>query len=345
MFPAQALAEEVLARGWRVTLSTDVRGARYAGGFPKDVTIRQVVSATPARGGALGKLLAPFRIGFGVANAVVRFLIDRPSVVAGFGGYPSIPALSAAWILRVPRLIHEQNGVLGRVNQVFAPRVDKVACGTWPTELPPAVSAVHIGNPVRAAVLERARHPYPGEDATLHIVAFGGSQGARVISDTVPEAVAHLPELVRKRLAVTHQARPEDADRVRGIYQQAGIEVDIAPFFDDMPERLAAAHLVICRSGASSIADLSIIGRPSILIPLASAIRDEQTANARGLVDADAAVLIPESKLDPATLSEQIMVILTTPDVGKRMSANALTQGTPNAAKDLADLVNQLAGD
>jgi len=345
MFPAQALAEEVLARGWRVTLSTDVRGARYAGGFPKDVTIRQVVSATPARGGALGKLFAPFRIGFGVATALVRFLIDRPNVVAGFGGYPSIPALSAAWTLRVPRLIHEQNGVLGRVNQVFAPRVDKVACGTWPTELPPSVSAVHIGNPVRAAVLERARHPYPGEDATLHIVAFGGSQGARVISDTVPEAVAHLPELVRKRLAVTHQARPEDADRVRSIYQEAGIEVDIAPFFDDMPERLAAAHLVICRSGASSIADLSIIGRPSILIPLASAIRDEQTANARGLVDADAAVLIPESKLDPATLSEQIMVILTTPDVGKRMSVNALTQGTPNAAKDLADLVNQLAGD
>lgn len=345
MFPAQALAEEVLARGWRVTLSTDVRGARYAGGFPKDVTIRQVVSATPARGGALGKLLAPFRIGFGVATALVRFLTDRPSVVAGFGGYPSIPALSAAWALRVPRLIHEQNGVLGRVNQVFAPRVDKVACGTWPTELPSSVSAVHIGNPVRAAVLERARHPYPGEDATLHIVAFGGSQGARVISDTVPEAVAHLPELVRKRLAVTHQARPEDADRVRSIYLEAGIEVDIAPFFDDMPERLAAAHLVICRSGASSIADLSIIGRPSILIPLASAIRDEQTANARGLVDADAAVLIPESKLDPATLSEQIMVILTTPDVGKRMSANALTQGTPNAAKDLADLVNQLAGD
>ena len=242
-------------------------------------------------------------------------------------------------------MIHEQNGVLGRVNQLFAPRVHKVACGTWPTELPDGVDAVHIGNPVRAAVLAKAAHPFPGERATPHLVAFGGSQGARVISDTVPEAVARLPESIRHALAVTHQARPEDAERVRAIYDAAGVEVDIAPFFDDMPERMAAAHLVICRSGASSVADLSIIGRPSILIPLASAIRDEQSANARGLVDADAAVLIPESKLDPATLSEQIMVILTTPDVGKRMSANALTQATPNAARDLADLVAHLAGD
>ncbi|MGR3511258.1 MAG: UDP-N-acetylglucosamine--N-acetylmuramyl-(pentapeptide) pyrophosphoryl-undecaprenol N-acetylglucosamine transferase [Paracoccaceae bacterium] len=345
MFPAQALAEELLARGWRVTLSTDARGARYAGGFPKAVTIRQVVSATPARGGRLGKVLAPFRIGFGVATAMARFLVDRPSAVAGFGGYPSIPALSAAWVLRVPRLIHEQNGVLGRVNQVFAGRVNKVACGTWPTELPAVVDAVHTGNPVRASILAKAAHPYPSKDATLHIVAFGGSQGARVISDTVPEAVARLPVTLRAGLAVSHQARPEDAERVKAVYDAAGVEVDVADFFTDMPDRLAAAHLVICRSGASSVADLSIVGRPSILIPLAAAIRDEQTANARGLVDADAAVLIPESKLDPATLAEQIMVILTTPDVGKRMSANALTQATPNAARDLADLVAHLAGE
>ncbi|MEO1537802.1 MAG: UDP-N-acetylglucosamine--N-acetylmuramyl-(pentapeptide) pyrophosphoryl-undecaprenol N-acetylglucosamine transferase [Pseudomonadota bacterium] len=345
MFPAQALAEECLSRGWRVTLSTDARGARYAGGFPKDVTIRQVVSATPSRGGVMGKLLAPLRIGFGITTAVLRFVVDRPSAVAGFGGYPSIPALAAAWVLRVPRLIHEQNGVLGRVNQVFAPRVDTVACGTWPTVLPPSVSAVHIGNPVRAAVLAKAASPYPAPDQTLHVVAFGGSQGARVVSDTVPEAVGRLPESLRAKLAVTHQARPEDADRVKAIYDAAGVEVDVSPFFDDMPERMAAAHLVICRSGASSVADLSIIGRPSILIPLASAIRDEQTANARGLVDADAAVLIPESKLDPASLAEQMVVILTTPDVGKRMSANALTQATPEAARALADLVNHLAGE
>ena len=345
MFPAQALAETCLARGWRVTLSTDARGARYAGGFPEAVTIRQVVSATPARGGAVGKLLAPLRIGYGAATAIARFLLDRPSVVAGFGGYPSIPSLGAAWVLRVPRMIHEQNGVLGRVNQVFARRVDKVACGTWPTVLPDGVTAVHTGNPVRASILEKAATPYPGADGPLSVVAFGGSQGARVISDTVPEAVALLPESLRSRLTVAHQARPEDVERVRSLYQESGVSADIQPFFNDMPARFAGAHLVICRSGASSVADISIVGRPSILIPLASAIRDEQTANARGLVDANAAVLIPESKLDPASLSEQMMVILTTPDVGKRMSENALTQGNPDAAKTLADIVGQLAGD
>lgn len=345
MFPAQALAETCLARGWRVTLSTDARGARYAGGFPEAVTIRKVVSATPARGGALGKVLAPFRIGYGITTALLRFLIDRPSVVAGFGGYPSIPALGAAWMLRVPRMIHEQNGVLGRVNQVFARRVDKVACGTWPTALPDDVMAVHTGNPVRAAILQKAATPYPSGDGPLSVVAFGGSQGARVISDTVPEAVGRLPESLRSRMIVAHQARPEDVERVLALYQQAGVAADIQPFFDDMPDRLAGAHLVICRSGASSVADISIVGRPSILIPLAAAIRDEQTANARGLVDADAAVLIPESKLDPATLAEQMMVILTTPDVGRRMSQNALTQGNPHAADTLADLVSQLAGE
>ncbi len=345
MFPAQSLAEEMLSRGWDVTLSTDARGARYAGGFPPEVPVRRVVSATPARGGILGKVLAPFRIAWGVTTAILSFVVKRPSAVAGFGGYPSIPALAAAWVLRIPRLIHEQNGVLGRVNQVFAGHVDKVACGTWPTVLPERVIGTHTGNPVRAAVLEKARSPYPASDGPLRIVAFGGSQGARVISDTVPQAVQRLPENLRTRLKVWHQARPEDEERVRAMYEKAGVEVDIQPFFADMPELMANAHLVISRSGASSVADLSIIGRPAILIPLAAAIRDEQTANARGLVDANAAVLIPESKLDPAGLSEHMMLILSTPDVGKRMSESALTQGAPHAAGSLADLVEQLAGE
>ena len=291
-----------------------------------------------------GKIATPFRIGFGLASALVQFVADRPSVVAGFGGYPSIPALAAAWVLRVPRMIHEQNGVLGRVNQVFARRVDAVACGTWPTVLPDGVEGIHMGNPVRASVLEVAAAPYPKTGGTLSLVAFGGSQGARVISDTVPEAVALLPDNLRARLSVAHQARVEDTERVRAIYDAAGVSADIRPFFDDMPARLAGAHLVVCRSGASSVADLSIVGRPSILVPLAAAIRNEQTANARGLVDANAAVLIPESALDPASLSEQMMTILTTPDVAKRMSENALAQGKPDAARKLADLVEQLAG-
>lgn len=345
MFPAQALAEEMLEKGWRITLSTDARGARYAGGFPDQVTIRQVASATFARGGILAKLMVPLRIATGTLAAMARFLGDRPDVVAGFGGYPSIPALAAAWVLRVPRMIHEQNGVLGRVNQVFAHRVNAVACGTWPTVLPAGVQGRHTGNPVRSSILAVAQSPYPNSEGPIRIVAFGGSQGARVISDTVPAAIARLPETLRKTLEVAHQARPEDDARVRMVYEDAGVTADIQPFFHDMPNLLTAAHLVICRSGASSVADLSVIGRPSILIPYAAATGDHQSANARGLVDTDAAILIPETALDPASLSEHIMTVLLTPGVGKEMSRNALSQGKPDAAKELAGLVATLAGD
>lgn len=346
MFPAQALAEVMLARGWRVTLSTDARGARYAGGFPDEVTIRKVASATFARGGVLAKLITPLRIGFGVLAASCRMLVDRPSVVAGFGGYPSIPALSAAWILRVPRMIHEQNGVLGRVNRVFAGRVNQVACGTWPTALPEGVQGEHTGNPVRAQVLERAAAPYtvPGE-GPIGILVIGGSQGARILSDVVPDAIVRLNGGMGPRLKVAHQARTEDQIRVRETYEAAGIAAEVEPFFSDIADRIADAHLVISRSGASSVADISVIGRPSILIPYAAATGDHQTANARGLVDADAAILVPETELDPASLSEQIMSVLTMPGTAKTMRDNAVSQGKPDAADRLATLIEMLAGD
>ena len=343
MFPAQALAEEMLARGWRVTLSTDARGARYAGGFPEAVTRQVVSSATPARGGAAGKLAAPFRIAGGVGAAKWQFLRNRPTVVAGFGGYPSIPALAAATVLRIPRLIHEQNGVLGRVNQVFARHVDVVACGTWPTELPRGIEGRHVGNPVRAGIAAVAATPMPSCDEGRRILVLGGSQGARILSDVVPDAVASLPGAIREGLRVSHQARPEDETRVRDIYARAGIAAEVSPFFDDVPERLSGAHLLVSRAGASTIADASVIGRPSILIPLAAAIRDEQTANARMLVDAGAADLIPEDRLDPARLSEAMSAILTDPARMAAMSAAALNEARPDAARDLADLVEGLA--
>jgi UDP-N-acetylglucosamine--N-acetylmuramyl-(pentapeptide) pyrophosphoryl-undecaprenol N-acetylglucosamine transferase len=344
MFPAQALAEAMLERGWRVTLSTDARGARYTEGFPADVTIRQVASATFARGGAVEKALVPFRILGGALAAAGRFLIDRPTVVAGFGGYPSIPALGAAWLLRVPRLIHEQNGVLGRVNRVFAGRVNRVACGTWPTKLPEGIKGVHTGNPVRARVLKRAGASYisPG-DIPMSILVMGGSQGARILSDIVPDAIARLPANLRSQLRVSHQARPEDTERVGKTYDAAGIPADVQPFFEDIPARMAEAQLVISRAGASSVADISVIGRPSILIPFAAATADHQTANARGLVDANAAILIPESALDPASLSEQILAVLSTPGAAARMRENALAQGIPDATERLAALVEDLA--
>jgi UDP-N-acetylglucosamine--N-acetylmuramyl-(pentapeptide) pyrophosphoryl-undecaprenol N-acetylglucosamine transferase len=192
MFPAQARAEAMIARGWRVKLSTDARGARYAGGFPAEVAVEQVASATFARGGPLARALVPFRIAAGVGAAVLSQLHDRPDVVVGFGGYPSIPALSAAVILRRRRMIHEQNGVPGRVNQVFARRVDAVACGIWPTALPAGVEGTHTGNPVRAAVLERAGAGYmPPGDYPMGIVVIGGSQGAKVLSASVAMRFRH----------------------------------------------------------------------------------------------------------------------------------------------------------
>ncbi|MBE2278551.1 MAG: UDP-N-acetylglucosamine--N-acetylmuramyl-(pentapeptide) pyrophosphoryl-undecaprenol N-acetylglucosamine transferase, partial [Rhodobacteraceae bacterium] len=273
-------------------------------------------------------------------------LTDRPAVVVGFGGYPSIPALSAAWVLRRPRMIHEQNGVLGRVNQAFASRVDRVACGTWPTALPAGVTREPTGNPVRQAVRDRAGAPYiPPGDYPMSVVVIGGSQGARVLSDVVPAAMALLPEGLRANLRVAHQARDEDAVRAAAAYEAAGIRVEIAAFFADIPRRLSEAQLVISRSGASSVADISVIGRPAILIPYAAATGDHQTANARGLAEAGAAVVIPEKRLDPATLAEHIGAILGQPAAAERMAANALTLGRPDAAERLAALVEALAGE
>ncbi|QBY00954.1 UDP-N-acetylglucosamine--N-acetylmuramyl-(pentapeptide) pyrophosphoryl-undecaprenol N-acetylglucosamine transferase [Rhodophyticola sp. CCM32] len=344
MFPAQALAEAMLRRGWRVTLSTDARGARYAGDFPHVVDVRQVASATFARGGLLTKLVTPFRILGGILAATVRMARERPSVVVGFGGYPSIPAMAAAWLTGRPRMLHEQNGVLGRVNQLFARRVDVVACGTWPTELPEGTNAVHSGNPVRASVLDRAGASYiPPGDYPLSIVVIGGSQGARILSDVVPAAIAALPEGVRKTVRIAQQARPEDQARVTGAYAEAGISAEVEPFFRDIPRRFSEAQLIISRSGASSIADISIIGRPSILVPLAAAIRDEQTANARALVEADAAILIPESQFTPDSLSRHIAAILTQPDAALQMANAALGTGVPDATERLAVLVEELA--
>ncbi|WP_209426003.1 UDP-N-acetylglucosamine--N-acetylmuramyl-(pentapeptide) pyrophosphoryl-undecaprenol N-acetylglucosamine transferase [Pararhodobacter sp. SW119] len=345
MFPAQALAEALLARGWRVQLSTDERGARYAGNFPPAVARRVVSSATPARGGAAEKLMVPLRIAGGVLKSAAGMVFDRPRVAVGFGGYPAIPALGAAWLLRVPRVIHEQNGVLGRVNEAFAGRVQAVACGAWPTQLPAGVEGVHVGNPVRDAIRERAGSPYiPPGDYPMSLVVIGGSQGARILSDVVPDALALLPEGLRAHLRVAHQARPEDLERVDAAYDAAGIRAEVAPFFDDIPRRFSEAQLVIARSGASTVADLAVIGRPSVLVPLAAAIRDEQTANARALLGAEAAILIPERHFTPEALAENVESILTNPEAAERMAEGALSIGIPDAAECLADLVCDIAG-
>ncbi|WP_319824282.1 undecaprenyldiphospho-muramoylpentapeptide beta-N-acetylglucosaminyltransferase [Thalassovita sp.] len=344
MFPAQALAEAMLRKGWRVKLSTDARGARYTGGFPHTVEIEQVQSATFARGGPLAKLLAPFRIVSGVLGMVWKMRRDRPAVVVGFGGYPSIPAIGAATLLKLPRMIHEQNGILGRVNQVFAKRVDAVACGTWPTALPEGVAGVHTGNPVRKAVHDRAGAGYiaPG-DYPMSILVMGGSQGARILSDVVPAAIAALPAELLQFIRVSHQARDEDGQRVTQFYADHGIAADVQPFFHDVPARMSEAQLVISRAGASSVADISVIGRPSVLVPYAAATGDHQTANARGLVDAGAAILIPENRLEVPVLAEQIATVLTNPAGAQMMANAALGCGKPEATQELVAMVEALA--
>lgn len=345
MFPAQALAEAMLRQGWRVRLSTDARGARYTGGFPHTTEIEEVSSATFARGGVAAKMMVAPKILAGVLSAARAMRADRPDVVVGFGGYPSIPALGAAVLLGLPRMIHEQNGVLGRVNQLFARRVSQVACGIWPTDLPAGATGVHVGNPVRAAILERASAPYivPG-DYPMSVLVMGGSQGARILSDVVPAAIAALPDAMRTNLRISHQARAEDQDRVSAFYADHGIEAVVQPFFTDVPTRMSEAQLVISRAGASSIADLTVIGRPAILIPFAAAAGDHQTANARALDQGGAAIVTQESALTPEGLSQNISAILGDPKTALTMSQAALAAGAPDATDRLVALVQTLAG-
>lgn len=343
MFPAQSLAEAMLAEGWRVKLSTDDRGARYAGAFP-DAVEREVVKAgTFARGGLKSKLVTPLRILAGVAKTVMQMRADPPAVVVGFGGYPAFPAMAGAWLLRRPRMIHEQNGVLGRVNAFFAKRVNTVACSVWPTELPQGAAAVHTGNPVRSVIRDLAGSSYTPPLGALNVVMIGGSQGASLLSRTIPAALAGLPEEMKRRLKVSHQARDADHDEAVAAYAAAGITADIQPFFHDVPERFDAAQLIIARSGASSVADISVIGRPSIFIPLAIAIRDEQTANAKALAEAGAAIVIQEADLAPEILSGHIASILGDPERAIQMSEAAKGQGKPDAVDRLKDEVIKLA--
>ena len=343
MFPAQSLAEAMLAAGWRVKLSTDRRGARYAGGFPPEVSREIVGAGTFAGRGMVQKLLVPFRIAGGVASALWAMRRDRPDVVIGFGGYPAFPAMAAAWILRLPRMIHEQYGVLGRVHRVFARRVDRVACSVWPTALPPGTNAIHTGNPVRGSIRAVAGSAYDPGPPT-EILVMGGSQGASILSQVVPAAIALLPAEMRGRLRMSHQARDADHDAAVAAYGALDVPADIQPFFDDMPARLQRAALVISRSGASSVADIAVVGRPAIFIPLAIAIRDEQTANAQGLVAAGAAQIIQEPALAPPDLAAHIAAILGDPAKAATMAEAARGQGRVDAVDRLKAEILKLAG-
>ncbi len=314
------------------------------GASPTAVERRATPAATFAQGSWLKRATAPFAIAAGAGATVFAMRRDRPSVVAGFGGYPALPAMIAARILKIPTLIHEQNGVLGRVNRSFAPKVALVACGTWPTPVPPGAKAVHVGNPVRAAVLDRADAPYiePG-DHPMALLVIGGSQGAGLFGRIVPEALRLLDPAVRGRLRLSQQVRAEDMDRVTAVYEDLGMAAELRTFFEDVPDRLAEASLVVSRAGASSIADISVIGRPAILIPYAAAMDDHQAANARGLVEAGGAFMIREGELTAEGLAGHIAAILADPEGAGAMAQASRAVGRPDATEHLAALVEDLA--
>ena len=345
MFPAQALAEELLLRGWEVKLSTDERGARFTKSFPDAVKIEIVPAATFAKKGLIYKMKAPFLIFLGVFASLKAFWKDRPNIIVGFGGYPTIPALIASIFMRLPRIIHEQNGILGKVNQLFAKKVHLVACGTWPTTIPENIKCEHIGNPVRKEILGRSGSPYiPPGNHPMSILIMGGSQGAKILSNIVPEAIGTLPEELLKYIRVFQQAREEDCQRVKAYYVDRGIACEVLPFFENIASHLSKAQLIISRSGASSVADIGMVGRPSILVPLGSAIRDEQTLNAYPLKKARAATVIAEQNLTVKRLNKAILKILSSPENAIKMAANAHKTVVLDATNKLADRVEEISG-
>lgn len=343
MFPAAAFAEEMRTRGWAVGLMSDVRGLRYADKFPADWK-EEVKAASPSIRKFWTLPGAAFKIWRGVNRAAGLMKARRPALVAGFGGYPAFPALSAAKRLGVPILIHEQNAVLGRVNRSFAGQAGLVASGFERLDrLPNGAKHRAVGNPVRPPIAAMHDAPFPSADGKLVIFITGGSQGAKILGETVPQAVISLPEALRARLKIVQQVREEQIETVGALYRGAGVEAELQSFFSDMPERLAAAHLVIARSGAGTVSEIAAIGRPSILIPLAIAMDDHQTANAEALVQAGAADVLQESEADADRLAGLILVRLEDMAGLAKRAAAAKAAGSITAAKDLAEIAEGLA--
>jgi len=342
MFPAEALAQELKRRGYRVLLVTDKRGKRYAESFPADEKFL-ISAATPSVGGPIAKGAAAVSIAFGLFTSLREFRVRKPAAAVGFGGYPSLPAMKAAAMLGIPYGVHEQNGVLGRANRLLV-KGAAFAAHAFPVleKLPAGVAAEEVGNPVRDAVQAVSNSPFApvADDGDINILIFGGSQGASIFSDVPIRALALQPEHIRRRLSVVHQVREQDNEAAKEAYAQAGVRAEIAPFFKDLPQRIAKAHLVVSRSGASTVTELSAVGRPSILVPLAIAMDDHQAGNARVLSKANAAIVLPEKTFSEETLSAALTPLLANPARLQSMASSAKGAVKPEAAARLADLVD-----
>jgi UDP-N-acetylglucosamine--N-acetylmuramyl-(pentapeptide) pyrophosphoryl-undecaprenol N-acetylglucosamine transferase len=347
LFPAFALAEELGRRGWRIELATDHRGDRYGADFPA-AAVHQLSSATITGRSPVALARTGFALLSGIRQAMTLIGKIKPSAVVGFGGYPCFPPLAAARLKSVPSALHEQNAVLGRANRLLAPRVSALATSFETVKFVDGALREKVrltGNPVRGVVLDQAAVPYPALDpgGSVRLLVFGGSQGARYFSNTVPAALERLSDEQRSRLHVTQQCRPEDLDRVRQAYAATGIAADCDAFFADLPARMAASHLVIARAGASSIAELTVIGRPSILVPLPHALDNDQLLNASSLASAGGAWCIEEKDLDEARLAGELAALIEDPPRLVAAAGAACRQGRPDAVTALADLVEELA--
>ncbi len=347
LFPAFALAEELKRRGVVVDLMTDMRGDRYGSGFPARA-IYQVPSATLASRSPTDVAKTTLALARGTRAAFSILGRVKPAAIIGFGGYPTYPPLVAARLRGIPTAIHEQNAVLGRANKLLAKRVTAIATSFERTKFLEGALAEKVvltGNPVRQAVVDAATRPYeaPAGDGVIRLLIFGGSQGARFFSDTVPLALFALPDPIRTRLRVVQQAREEDIARVQDAYSEANISADIAPFFADLPARMAAAHLVIGRAGASTVAELTVMGRPSILVPLPHALDNDQLNNARRLAESGGAWCIEQKNLSPERLADELERLLPATDALAAAAKAAKTAGRPDAVRNLADFTLALA--
>jgi UDP-N-acetylglucosamine--N-acetylmuramyl-(pentapeptide) pyrophosphoryl-undecaprenol N-acetylglucosamine transferase len=348
LFPAEALGVELIRRGLRVRLATDPRALRYGGLFTSD-NIDVVPSETVRGRNPLSLARTAFVLGYGtlVAAGLVRRL--KPAAVVGFGGYPTLPPLMAARLLGVPAIIHDANAVLGRANRFLSGRVNAIATslpGVLDRDPDLAGKTTTVGTPMRPAVLAAAAVPYASPEANgpLRLLVVGGSQGARVMSDVVPGAIECLDPALWGRLILTQQVREEDMARVRAVYTRLKINAELAPFFSDLPARLAASHLVVSRSGAGTVAELAAIGRPSILVPLPGAIDQDQFANAGVLAEVGGALRIPQAEFTSRRLAAEISALAAEPAKLTAMAVAARKMGRLDAAERLADLVMKTAG-
>jgi UDP-N-acetylglucosamine--N-acetylmuramyl-(pentapeptide) pyrophosphoryl-undecaprenol N-acetylglucosamine transferase len=347
LFPAEALAVALARRGFVVDLATDQRAIRYGSRFPARAThviasdtIRARNPISLARTGAV--------LGYGLAKAWRLMGRLKPVAVVGFGGYPTLPPILAARMRKIPTVIHDANAVMGRANRLLAPRVDAIATGlrgVVDNDSQLAAKAVHTGNPVRPAVVEAAATPYtalhfPGP---VRVTVFGGSQGARIMADIVPRAIERLEPALWSRLIIVQQARAEDVERVRQTYAGLKVAADVAPFFPDLPTRIAESHLVIARAGASTVAELAAIGRPAILVPLPHALDQDQLANASVLAQVGGAICVRQEEFSADRLASEISALAAEPRRLVVMAKAARSAGTLDAADRLADLVVRVA--